>query len=76
MVPFVWFKMMVALPLHALDIGEISELKGNAQVVRDKPYVAELKFGIEQNDNVQNCKILRSGNFKSKHLKLLCLIHK
>ena len=44
---------MVVLPLHALDIGAISELKGNAQIVRDKPYVAELEFGIEQNDNVQ-----------------------
>ncbi len=49
----VLYKMMGAHQLHALDIGEISELKGNAQVVRDKPYVAELEFGIEQNDNVQ-----------------------
>ena len=53
MVLFVSYKMTVAHQLHALDIGEISELKGNAQVVRDKPYVAELNFGIEQNDNVQ-----------------------
>ena len=47
------FKMTAAHQLHALDIGEISELKGNAQVVRDKPYQAELLFGIEQNDDVQ-----------------------
>ena len=53
MVPFVWFKATVVPPLHALDIGEISELRGNARVVRDKPYLAELDFGIEQNDNIE-----------------------
>ena len=47
------FNLTVALPLLALDIGEVSELRGNAQVVRDKAYQAELEFGIEQNDNVQ-----------------------
>ena len=35
------------------DIGSISELKGNAQVVRDKPYGAELAFPIQQMDNVK-----------------------
>jgi len=35
------------------DIGSISELRGNAQVVRDKPYGAELAFAIQQMDNVK-----------------------
>ena len=34
----------------ALDIGDISEINGNAQIVRDKSYDAELKFAIQQND--------------------------
>lgn len=55
---------MVAQQLHALDIGEISELNGNAQVVREKPYIAELEFGIEQNDNVQT----RAGRVAIKFL--------
>jgi len=38
---------------QAVDIGSISELKGNAQVVRDKPYGAELAFPIQQMDNVK-----------------------
>ena len=36
-----------------VDIGSISELRGNAQVVRDKPYGAELAFAIQQMDNVK-----------------------
>jgi len=38
---------------QAVDIGSISELKGNAQVLRDKPYGAELAFPIQQMDNVK-----------------------
>lgn len=64
MVLCVSYKMMVAQQLHALDIGEISELNGNAQVVREKPYIAELEFGIEQNDNVQT----RAGRVAIKFL--------
>ena len=44
---------MVVPQLHALDIGTISELNGNAQVVRDKPYGAKLAFPIQQLDNVK-----------------------
>lgn len=36
-----------------VSIGNISELKGNAQVYRDKPYGAELAFPIQQMDNVK-----------------------
>ena len=35
---------------QAVDIGDISELNGTAQIVRDKPYVADLKFAIQSND--------------------------
>jgi len=34
----------------AVDIGDISELNGSAQIVRDKPYNANLKFSIQSND--------------------------
>ena len=37
----------------AVDIGSISELRGNAQVVRDKPYGAEINFGILSYDKVE-----------------------
>lgn len=37
----------------AVNIGSISEIKGNAQVVRDKPYGAALNFDIQQLDNVK-----------------------
>ena len=33
-----------------VDIGDISELNGSAQIVRDKPYEANLKFAIQSND--------------------------
>ena len=46
-------KMMVALPLHADTIGDISELKGFGQIVRDQTYPAVLDFAIESYDNVQ-----------------------
>jgi hypothetical protein len=40
--------------LHSsVDIGSISELRGNAQVLRDKPYGAELQFNIQQMDDVR-----------------------
>ena len=35
-----------------VDIGSINELKGSAQVVRDKPYGAELSFPIQEMDSV------------------------
>ena len=35
---------------QAVDIGDISELNGTAQIVRDKPYDAGLKFAIQSND--------------------------
>lgn len=38
---------------QAVDIGSISELSGNAQIVRDKPYGAEMAFPIQQMDNVK-----------------------
>jgi len=37
----------------SVDIGSISELRGNAQVLRDKPYGAELEFNIQQMDDVR-----------------------
>ena len=46
-------KMMVVLPLHADTIGDITELKGFGQIVRDQPYPAMLDFDIESYDNVQ-----------------------
>lgn len=40
--------------LHSsVEIGSISELRGNAQVLRDKPYGAELDFDIQQMDDVR-----------------------
>ena len=35
---------------QAADIGDISELNGFAQIVRDKPYEANLKFAVRSND--------------------------
>jgi len=35
---------------QVVDIGGISELNGYAQIVRDKPYDADLKFAIQSND--------------------------
>ena len=43
------FKTIKAQALPA-DIGDISELNGSAQIVRDKPYDANLKFAIQSND--------------------------
>lgn len=50
---FVLFSLMVAQALLADDIGNIFELKGNAKVIRDKDYNAELKFGIQSLDDVR-----------------------
>lgn len=44
---------MVVPPLHANSIGDITELKGYARIVRDAPYPAELNFDINSFDNVQ-----------------------
>lgn len=46
------FRTTQVLPQPA-DIGGVTELKGQARILRDQPYEAELDFGIQQNDNVQ-----------------------
>lgn len=43
---------MVAQP-QPVNIGDITELYGNARVVRDNSFIAELNFDIQQNDNVE-----------------------
>ena len=43
------FKTTTAQQL-AVNIGDVSELNGNAQVLRDKPYDAAVNFGIQSND--------------------------
>jgi hypothetical protein len=35
---------------QAVNIGDVSELNGSAQIVRDKPYDANLEFVIQSND--------------------------
>ena len=45
--------MMVAPPLHADTIGDITELTGYGKVFRDKPYEASIDFDINSLDNVQ-----------------------
>ena len=45
--------MMVALPLHADTIGDITELTGYGKVFRDEPYEAAIDFDINSLDNVQ-----------------------
>ena len=35
---------------QVVDIGGVSELKGDAQVLRDKPYDASIDFAIQSND--------------------------
>ena len=42
---FVLFKT-TQVQAQAVDIGDISELNGNAEIVRDKPYPAMLDFAI------------------------------
>ena len=46
---FVSFKT-TKVQAQAVDIGDISELNGLAQIVRDKPYDANLEFAIQSND--------------------------
>jgi hypothetical protein len=43
------FKTM-AEPQQAVEVGNISELNGSAQILRDKPYEATESFNIQQND--------------------------
>ena len=49
MVLFASFKT-TKVQAQAADIGDISELNGSAQIVRDKPYDANLEFAIQSND--------------------------
>jgi len=49
MVLSVWFKT-TAVQASVVDIGDIAELSGNAQIVRDQPYTAALDFAIQSND--------------------------
>lgn len=42
--------MILGDPLLAEPIGDVSELNGNGQIVRDQPYDAELNFAIQQED--------------------------
>ena len=46
---FVSFKTTKA-QAQAADIGDISELNGQARIVRDQSYPAEIQFAIQQND--------------------------
>ena len=46
---FVLFKT-TKVQAQAADIGGISELNGSAQIVRDKPFIAEVDFAIQSND--------------------------
>ena len=45
--------MIVVLPLHADTIGDITELKGYGQKLRDEPYAATLDFNINSYDDVR-----------------------
>jgi len=44
---------MTAAQAPAASIGDISELTGTAEVIRDQPYGAELDFSIQQMDDVR-----------------------
>ena len=48
--------MMVVLPLHANNIGDITELNGYGQIVRDQTYDAVLDFDLNLYDNVRTAK--------------------
>jgi len=48
--------MMVAPPLHADNIGDITELRGVGAVIRDDTFTPEVGFDIQQMDDV------RTGN--------------
>ena len=45
--------MTVGLLLHASSIGDITELRGYGQILRDEPYPAVLNFNINSYDDVQ-----------------------
>jgi len=49
---------------QAADIGDISELNGSAQIVRDKPYEANISFAIKSNDEA----ITKDGRMAIKFL--------
>ena len=49
MVLFALFKT-TKVQAQVVNIGDISELNGNAQILRDKPYTANLEFNIQSND--------------------------
>ena len=57
-------KTTKAQPLDVSSIGDISELNGNAQIVRDKTYDAKLKFAIQQNDEA----VTKNGRLAIKFL--------
>ena len=40
----------IKVQAQAVDIGDRSELNGSAQIIRDKPYNANLEFAIHSND--------------------------
>ena len=50
MLMFALFRMMQVDQLHADTIGDVSELNGKGQIVRDQPYDAKLDFAIQQDD--------------------------
>lgn len=50
---FVLFSLMVVLPLLADNIGDITELRGAGQVVRNEPFPATLDFDINSYDDVR-----------------------
>jgi hypothetical protein len=45
--------MMVGPPLHADTIGDITELRGYGQILRDEPFPAVLDFNINSYDDVR-----------------------
>ena len=55
---------LTALPLLGADsIGDISELRGNAQIVRGEATKAELGFAIETNDEAITTKAVGCPSF-------------
>ena len=59
----VWFKT-TQVQAQAVDIGDISELNGNAEIVRDKSYPAMLDFAIQSNDQA----VTQNGRLAIKFL--------
>ena len=57
-------KTIKAQQLDVNNIGDISELNGIAEIVRDKAYDAQLKFAIQQNDEA----ITKNGRLAIKFL--------